>query len=394
MAIAAAHPSSVDSFTSARVRLPSIDMLRGLVMMLMALDHVRDFFSNARFDPLDLSHTTTPLFLTRWITHFCAPAFIFLAGVSARLMASRYTRAQLSRFLATRGFWLVILEVTVVTFVWTFGLDYSSGVYLQVIWAIGVSMLVLSLLVYLPVRVIAVLSIAVIFGHDLTDHVAPASFGAWAPLWSVLHVPGPTAHAYIDYPLIPWIAVMSLGYSAGVVFQLEPLRRRRILVLTGAAALALFLLFRIPNIYGDPAEWAIQSTDVRTLLSLINVQKYPPSLDYLLITLGAACLLLAAFESARGRWSAILLTFGRVPLFFYVVHIGLAHLVAGIVGYGIGLGARILLLKDFTTPPVGWGFDLPIVYAVWCAILLALYPVCRWFAEVKRHRSDWWLSYL
>jgi uncharacterized membrane protein len=255
-------------------------------------------------------------------------------------------------------------------------------------------MLVLAALVYLPVPVIALLSIVMIFGHNLTDGITSERFGAWAPLWSILHVPGPTAHAYVDYPLLPWPAVMSLGYCAGVVFYMEPRRRRQLLVFGGVAAIVLFAVLRIPNIYGDPVEWSAQSTSVRTLLSLINVQKYPASLDYLLITLGPASLLLAAFESVRGRWSEILRTFGRVPLFFYVLHIGLLHLAAGVVGFAMGFGPRILLLSDFTTPPAGWGFGLPIVYLVWCLAVLALYPVSRWFAEVKRRRGDWWLSYL
>jgi len=377
-----------------RARFPAIDILRGLVMLLMALDHVRDFFTNAPFDPLDLSSTTSALFMTRWVTHLCAPIFIFLAGVSAQLMTSRCARPELTRILATRGLWLVVLEVTVVNFVWTFNFDYSSGVYLQVIWAIGVSMLVLAGLVYLPIRAVAFVSIAVIFGHNLMDAIPPARFGAWAPLWSILHVPGQIPYAYVNYPLIPWPAVMSLGYCTGVIYQMQPQRRREMLVFGGIAALTLFAMLRISNIYGDPVEWISRSMGVLTVLALINVHKYPPSLDYLLITLGIGSLLLAAFESARGRWSQVLLTFGRVPLFFYVLHIGLIHVAAGAVGFMMGFGSRILLLSDFTTPPSGWGFQLPGVYGVWWLILLALYPAWHWFAQVKQRRAAWWLSYL
>ena len=377
-----------------RQRFPAVDILRGLVMLLMALDHVRDFFTNAPFDPLDLVRTTPALFMTRWVTHLCAPIFIFLAGISAQIMASRCTRPELIRVLVTRGLWLVILEVTVVNFVWTFNFDYSSGVYLQVIWTIGVSMILLAGLVYLPMRVVAFVSFAVIFGHNLMDGIPPARFGAWAPLWSILHVPGQIPYAYVNYPLIPWPAVMSLGYCTGVIFQVQPPRRRRMLILGGTAVLTMFAVLRILNVYGDPVEWTLQRTGAWTLLAVINVQKYPPSLDYLLITLGMGCLLLAAFESAQGRWSRVLRTFGRVPLFFYVLHIGLTHLAAGAVGFMMGFGWRILLLSDFTIPPSGWGVELPIVYVVWCLILLALYPVCHWFAEFKQRHTAWWLSYL
>jgi uncharacterized membrane protein len=347
-------------------RVPSIDILRGLVMVLMALDHVRDFFSAAQFDPLDLAQTSAPLFLTRWITHFCAPTFVLLAGVSAYLTGQRCTRPQLSWFLFTRGLWLVVLEFTLMSFVWTFNFRYDDGLYLQVIWAIGVSMIVLAAFIHLPMPAIAVLSIAMICGHNALDGVEPQSFGACGPLWSVLHVPGPIPHAYVSYPLIPWIGVMSLGYCIGAQ------RGVRVLYL-GAASLTTFVLLRMLNAYGNPSDWTLQSSTLRTVLSFVDVQKYPPSLQYLLLTLGVALLLLFAFESARGRISAVLETFGRVPLFFYVTHIALAHLAAVLIGKTFGL---------------------PVVYLAWLLVVATLYPVCRWFAAVKRRRSDWWLSYL
>ena len=323
-------------------RVASIDILRGLVMVLMALDHVRDFFSAAHFDPLDLSQTTAPLFLTRWITHFCAPIFILLAGVSAYLTGRSCSRAELSRFLLTRGLWLVVLEVTLMSLVWTFNLRYDHGLFLQVIWALGVSMIVLAALVYLPAGEIAAYSVLIIFGHNLLDGFDSRTFGSWAPLWSLLHVSEPVPHAFVAYPLVPWIAVMSLGYCLGSLFELERERRKQWFVCLGAASLTLFVLLRTTNIYGDPADWSLQNTTVRTLLSFVDVQKYPPSLQYLLLTLGAAFLLLAALESARGTLSGMLRTFGRVPLFFYVLHIALAHLAAGIIALAMGFGTALL----------------------------------------------------
>jgi uncharacterized membrane protein len=377
----------------ARSRLASIDILRGLVIVLMALDHVRDYFSGARMNPLDLTQTTELLFLTRWVTHFCAPIFIFLAGVSAYLISLRCTRAQLSRFLLTRGLWLVALELTVVNIAWAFNVRYQYGLFLQVIWAIGFSMMLLAALVHLPLRVIAAISLVMIAGHNLLDGVSPASFGAWAPLWSVLHVFGPVPFGFVAYPLIPWVAVMSLGYVAGTLFQLEPQRRQQWLLRLGVAALVVFTVLRFVNLYGDPDPWSAQSTALRTLLAFVNVHKYPPSLSYLLLTLGTACLLLLAFESAQGRVVQILRTFGRVPLFFYVLHIVLAHLSAGVIAMASGFGAAVLT-NAFMFKPQGWGFGLPIVYLAWALVLAALYPACRWFAALKQRRSEWWLSYL
>ena len=374
-------------------RLVSIDIVRGLAMVLMALDHVRDFFAAPRLDPLDLSHTSASLFLTRWITHLCAPLFVFLAGASSYLLSQRRSRAELSRFLLIRGLWLIVLEITVVDFAWTFDLRYQTGLYLQVIWAIGVAMIVLATLVYLPFPAIAAFSVIMIASHNLLDGIAAESWGDWAPLWTVLHVQGPIPHAFIEYPLIPWIAVMSLGYCTGGIFQLDAQRRGRVLVYLGAAALAGFGLLRMLNVYGDPRPWSLQSTTVLTLLSIVNVQKYPPSLQFLLLTLGSGFLLLAAFESGRGRMSEVLSTFGRVPLFFYVLHIALAHFAAGVVGLAMGFGAA-LFATDFVSIPTQWGFGLPVIYLAWLLVVLTLYPACKWFGEIKRRRADWWLSYL
>lgn len=377
----------------ARIRLHSIDVLRGFVMVLMALDHVRDYFTEARFDPLDLSQTDAALFLTRWITHLCAPIFIFLAGASAHLMSRRCTPQELRRFLVTRGLWLMALEFTVVYFMWSFNLRYEDGLILQVIWAIGASMIALAALSFLSRWSIAAIAVAMIAGHNLFDGVAPELFGSLAWMWRLLHVQGETPFALVLYPLIPWTGVMALGYCTGALFELDSRERRRILFATGALSLAAFVLLRALNGYGDPTPWNTQPSPALTFLAFLDLAKYPPSLMYLLATLGLGALLLGAFENGGGRMAERLRTFGRVPLFFYVLHIGAAHLAAGLVSLAMGFGPT-LLTNVWLHVPAGWGFGLPGVYLAWLSIVAILYPACRWFAQLKQRRSDWWLAYL
>ncbi len=374
-------------------RLVSVDLLRGLAIVVMALDHVRDYFTNVRFDPLDLSYTSGPLFLTRWITHFCAPTFILLAGVSARLVARRLPRRDLSRFLLTRGLWLVFIEVTVVTYAWLMNVRHEMGVILQVIWAIGVSMMALSALVYLPMAVIGAIGIGMIAGHNLLDGISPERFGRFSTMWYVLHVQGQTPHALVLYPVIPWIGVMATGYVLGGVFEKDAARRRRVLAGTGALLVLAFLILRYLNGYGDPLPWKGQASPLFTVLSFLNTNKYPPSLLYVLMTLGPALLALAWFEQLRGPLVNVIVTFGRVPFFFYVAHLYVVHLVAGLIGLATGFGLNILGNVFLFFPPA-WGFRLLGVYAFWMLIVALLYPACAWFARVKQERRDWWLSYV
>jgi len=376
---------------AARQRIDSLDLLRGAVMVLMALDHVRDFFSNVRYDPLDLAQTSAALFATRWITHFCAPVFIFLAGTSAYRVALRSTPAELSRFLWTRGAWLIVLEVTVVSFAWTFTPPWAAVVYLQVIWAIGWCMVILAALVRLPVRAVVAIGLLLIVGHNALDGVAPESFGALAPLWSILHVSGPLPGYFVAYPLVPWVGVMAAGYGFGALYDLDTERRRRILVRLGLALIALFFVLRLPNLYGDPYPWEAQASPLFTVLAIFNVHKYPPSLLYLCITLGPSLLVLAAAEGWRGRLAGAMTTIGRVPLFFYVAHLYLAHFAASVIARGLDFGTALL---SGHPEDLARGFGLPVVYLAWLAVVVALYPACRWFAGVKARRRDWWLSYL
>jgi uncharacterized membrane protein len=392
-AAGAAAPPVEPAATRALSRLASIDVLRGLAIVVMALDHVRDFFTNIRFDPLDPAQTTEILYATRWVTNFCAPVFILLAGVSAYLVGKRLTRGQLSRFLLTRGLWLIALEWTVITLAWTFNLKWELGLVMQVIWAIGMSMVVLAALIHLPLKGVGTIGLAICVLHNLLDGVPKPESALWGTVWSILHVSSPTAIGYVQYPLIPWIGVMAVGYALGSVFDMDAGRRRRVLISLGASAVVLFVALRLINTYGDPHPWVAQPTASQTLMAFLDVEKYPPSLMYLLVTLGPALILLAYLESARGWLAGVLQTFGRVPLFFYVLHVALAHLAAGLVAMYMGYGNAVLNNFFFNFPKT-WGVSLPGVYLAWLFVVVTLYPACRWFADVKRRRGEWWLSYL
>jgi uncharacterized membrane protein len=380
----------------ARPRFDSIDLLRGVVMVLMALDHTRDFFGGSAMNPRDVNDPA--LFLTRWVTHFCAPIFIFLAGISAFLYGSRgRSKRELSRFLVTRGVWLVLIELTVVIFGWTFNLAFDFFV-LQVIWAIGWSMIVLGCLIYLPRGILATLALAMIAGHNLLDGIGATRFGDFRWLWLLLHEPGlmnpvPGVNVFAVYPLVPWVGVMIAGYAFGPVMLYPERRRRSWLFGSGLLLVGLFVGMRAVNAYGDPAPWQAHEGGVATLLSFINCEKYPPSLLYLAMTLGPALIALGVFERARGQVSEWLITFGRVPFLFYVAHIYLLHLVAVAAAIAMGDDLR-WLFKDLSAKPADYGVSLPVVYALWLGILLLLYPLCRWFAMVKQRCNDWWLSYL
>jgi uncharacterized membrane protein len=374
-------------------RIRSIDILRGLVMVLMALDHVRDYFMGMSVDPLDLAHTNGLLYATRWVTHFCAPVFILLTGVSAYLSSKRCTKRELTRMLVTRGLWLIALEWTVVTLAWTFNFKYQLGLVMQVIWVIGVSMIVLAALIRLPVWAAGLIGFIICYTHNLLDGVSPAQFGSFAPLWQVLHVQGMTPFGFVAYPLIPWVGVMAVGYSLGTLYDADAPSRRRVLIALGVISIATFILLRATNFYGDPQPWAVQADFARSLMSFLNVAKYPPSLLYLLATLGPALVLLATLESARGRIAGILETFGSVPLFFYILHIVLAHLAAGLVAMTLGYGTGVLGNFFLFLPPQ-WGVSLGAAYAAWLWVLVTVYPACLWYAGLKRRRRDWWLIYL
>jgi uncharacterized membrane protein len=386
---AAATPAPV------RPRLDHVDLLRGLVMVIMVLDHVRAFFTSAHFDPTDLARTDLALFGTRWITHFCAPVFVFLAGASAWIAGTRRTRGELSRFLLSRGVWLVFLELTVITFAWYFTTDFALGLVAQVIWAIGVSMVALAGLIHLPRLAVAGFGAALVLGHNLFDGLAPDRFGALADLWRVLHVPGPleSLPVFMLYPLVPWVGVMALGYAVGPWIFAQDARAGRRLAVAGAVLVAAFLLLRVLDGYGDHAHRAHEGGAALLLMSFLNTTKYPPSLLYLLMTIGPALVALAAFRRARGPLAGVLVTFGRVPFLFYVAHLYLVHALAVAAGMAQGFPASALRTV-FLRLPADYGFGLPVVYAVWLGVVALLYPLCRRYAEVKARSRAWWLSYL
>jgi len=385
------------------VRVDAVDLLRGAVMILMALDHVRDFFGGTSVSPTNLATTTVPLFLTRWITHICAPTFFLLTGTSAYFVSRRRPGGALSGFLLTRGLWLVFLDAVVIRcLAFQFNADYHVTV-LNVLWALGWSMVALSALVALPVPAVLAFGVVMIATHNLLDPIRPASFGALAPLWTVLHVQGflvnrPGFVVLVAYPLIPWIGVTAVGFALGQIYDWPADRRRRLLVRAGVAMTAAFVVLRWLNVYGDPSRWSAQRSTALTVVSFFNTTKYPPSLLFLLMTLGPALLLLCVFERpARGALAPVR-TFGRVPLFYFVVHLLAIHALAVVicaVRYG---GVHWMFespdLGHFPiSEPPGWALGLPAVYLIWIGIVAALYLPCRWYAGVKARSTSGWLSY-
>jgi len=391
-------------------RLVSVDVLRGLVMVLMALDHTRDFLTYVRTPPEDLAHTYGMLFFTRVITHYCAPVFAFLAGTGAFLSTRRgKSLSQLSRFFLTRGFWLLLLELTVVDFAWGFVPWAQAGV----IWMLGWSMVSMALIVRLPVRWIAVFGLGMITTHNLLDRIDPASFGSFYWLWIVLHSPGRIALTEhfsfsVRYALIPWVGVMATGFAFGTLL-LRPDRRKWILAI-GISATALFFLLRGINLYGNgiaglpfgyprsAGPWSAQPTLSLTLISFFNTLKYPPSLDYLLMTLGPSLILLGLLDGAKAAsgLSRILMVFGRVPLFYYLLHIYLVHILANLAALAFHQTIwHGTVIADFAQKPPGYGHGLPFVYAVWILAVALLYMPCLWFMKLRSRHRDWtWLSYL
>ncbi|MEO6654592.1 MAG: heparan-alpha-glucosaminide N-acetyltransferase domain-containing protein [Pyrinomonadaceae bacterium] len=408
---------AIDNDNTLRERIYSVDFLRGVVMMIMLLDHTRDFVHAGALssDPTDPATTTVAVFFTRWITHYCAPTFVFLSGVSIYLQkASGKTNAELARFLWTRGLWLIFLEFTLIRFSEVFNLDYSYFGMAQVIWVIGVSMIVMAALIYLPVKIVGFAGLAMVVLHNLLDrfNIPPQIAFAgdpppdvWQILWAVFHqqsiMPlfGGSSTALIAYPLIPWVGVMAAGYAFGALYDRDRESRRKWLLTVGGAATVLFIVIRLINVYGDPAPWSAQSDPTATFLSFLNTSKYPPSLLYLLMTLGPSIIVLGLTDSIDGKaiWQRICITFGRVPMFYYILQWFVAH-TAGIVlslmaGKEIGYFFVSILAQGKAAPPE-YGFPLWVVYAAWITGLLLLYPLCLLWGNLKRRNKHWLLSYM
>ena len=387
-------------------RIESIDVLRGLVMIIMALDHTRDYFYYGSFlgNPTDLETTTPLLFFTRFLTHFCAPVFIFLAGTSAYLYGSKKSKPKLFKFLFTRGIWLIFLEIALNNLIWTFDI-FHDRLILQVIWAIGFSMVCLSFLVYLPKKVILLIGFILVAGHNLLDDIVKESDYFTSIIWYLLHQQqrilnfGPFDLAVFHYPVIPWVGLMALGYCFGNLYKkdLDARLRKKWLVSLGFGSITLFFMLRGINIYGDLLPWAVQDTMAKDVMSFFSVTKYPPSLSYLLITMGPSFLFLVAIENYKNKATNSLLIFGRVPLYFYFIHVLLIHSLAilGILIFGGNWQDMIFDGPDFSANLIHYGYSLGVVYLVWISVILLLYPSCKRYMGYKaKNKSKWWLSYL
>jgi uncharacterized membrane protein len=390
-------------------RAHAVDALRGLVMIIMALDHTREFFHAGAmsFQPEDLTRTTAAVFFTRWITHICAPVFFFTTGLGAFFWLARGHTESRTSYLVKRGLWLVLLELTALRFATNFSLR-NGPVLLTILWALGWSMVALGFLSRLPVRPLAIGSILVIVLHDLADPITAGSLGAAGPLWNVLHQPGVIrvdgSILIVAYPLVPWIAVAAAGFCFGPVMSLDPSARRVWMVRMGLGMIFAFVALRTVNVYGDPRPWSSEIAG-KTVLSFLRCTKYPPSLDFLLMTLGPALLLLAWFDrrdlspTPLSR-NNLLLVFGRVPLFYFLLHFLLIHVLTiplaysryGKVGFLLNPLPSIGGKSDAYPPDYGHG--LGVVYGVWIVVLVIMYPLCLWFCRLKQRRRDWWLSYV
>jgi len=377
-------------------RISSIDIVRGAVMVLMAIDHVRVYSG------LPAGGPTSGIFFTRWVTHFCAPAFIFLAGTSAFMYARRHP--DVSRFLATRGLWLVLLELTLLRVAWTFNVEFGGYNMAGVIWVIGWCMVGLALLARLPLAAIGAFGVVIIAGHNLFDLIpglgSTLSESSLSGLWKILYLgfsAGPIAlrndgpQLWVLYSLVPWVGVIAAGYAFGAVLMLEPERRRRICLAIGLGSIAAFAVLRGLNLYGDPRPW-------RSGLDVLNATKYPVSLSFLLMTLGPTIAVMPLLDNARGAVTRWFTVFGRVPFFYYVLHIPLIHVLAIVVSR-----IRMGEVSDWLfashpmappPPPEGYTWSLPLLYLVWAIAVVMLYGACRWYAGLKARRSDWWMKFV
>ena len=386
-------------------RIESIDVLRGIVMVIMALDHVRDYFHYGSFfnDPTNLDTTTPFLFFTRFITHYCAPVFIFLAGTSAFLYGSKRTKGQLFKFLFTRGFWLVFLAFVVNNFIWKFDITYSL-VFLQVIWAIGLCMILLSFLILLNLRILLIIGLLLVAGHNLLDSIVMQGTSAESIIWYILHQSqfiqiGDTMYAFA-YPIIPWLGLITLGYCFGTFYakDFDVSIRKKWLLGLGFGSVILFFLIRGINLYGDLTPWSMQDTTTKTVLSFFKLTKYPPSLSYLLITIGPSLLFLYGIEPVKNKITDFFLVFGRVPLFYYFLHVLVIHIlaIAGILIFGGEWKNMILTADVFMNAKLSnYGYSLFAVYMVWIAVIGLLYfPSKKYMVYKTNNKDKWWLSYL
>jgi uncharacterized membrane protein len=382
-----------------KFRIHSIDILRGVIMIIMALDHTRDFL-HYNIDPTNLQTTTPILFFTRWITHFCAPVFVFLSGTSAFLSGRKKTKKQLSSFLLKRGIWLIVIELTIFNLFLTFDITYSF-LAIEVLSVIGLSMIILGVAIFLPLRAIFFIGLMIVLGHnllDVFDYANPTQVPIW---WGFLHQQSffPYDHNRlfaILYPLLPWPGVMMLGYCLGSLYKKEfdAKRRQKILITSGIIITLFFIILRFTNVYGDPSEWHHQKNSIFTILSFLNTTKYPASLLFLSMTLGPALIFLSLFERAKGKWSEIVSVYGRVPFFYFLVHFLVIHLICMILFFvnGHSLSEANTGFLHFKSP--NDGLPLGVVYLIWMAVVVGMFPLCKRYDRLKSSHKKWWLSYL
>ncbi|HEX6847458.1 MAG TPA: heparan-alpha-glucosaminide N-acetyltransferase domain-containing protein [Chitinophagaceae bacterium] len=387
-------------------RITSVDLLRGAVMIIMALDHTREFFHSAALtdNPLNLNTTTPILFFTRWITHLCAPVFVFLSGTSAYLQSARKTKKELSLFLITRGFWLILAEIIILNLIFSFDISYSA-IALEVIWAIGISMVILGLVIWLPFEFILIIGLLIVLGHNALDFYERNQTGQLSLWYNLLHRVGihqvsAKHQLLILYPFLPWAGLMMVGYCLGKVLRNDDAAyRKRFLIIAGLLTIVVFIILRFINIYGDPFKWSKQGNAVYTFLSFINATKYPPSLFFVSMTIGPCLLLTAWWDNIQNRFTKIVSVYGRVPFFYFLTHFFLIHLFSTIAyfmrGHTFAEDAA-----DMSTPFIkfikeGEGVQLRYVYLIWLAIVIMMYPLCKWYDRYKtRHKEKKWLSYL
>jgi len=394
------------SLTANSKRIESIDLLRGVIMIIMALDHTRDFFHKDALtgDPLNPETTTSILYFTRWVTHFCAPTFVFLSGLSAWLQSRNKTKKELGLFLITRGLWLIFIDLIIMSLGLTADIHFGIFV-LETLWSIGASMVILGLLIRLPFGVLLSLGLLIFFGHNLLDFAEKSRGGAVPLWWSFLHrqaiTPLWSGHAlFIFYPFVSWTGVMLLGYCCGKLFtDVDAERRKKILLWTGTGAIVFFVCLRATNLYGNPFPWSQQKNGLASFFSFMNVQKYPPSLLFLCATLGPILIFLALVKNTSGRFAKIITIYGRVPLFYFIVHFYILHLATIIAylarGHSLAEGVRGIAGVPFKFAVPGEGYSLGIVYLIWIAVVILMYPLCKWYNRYKTNRKGkWWLSYL
>lgn len=392
-------------------RIYSIDLLRGIIMVIMALDHTRDFIHNDAFlhDPLDINTTSLGLYATRWVTHFCAPIFILLSGVSIYLQGFRKSKTDLSLFIFKRGIWLIFVEFIIMGFLWSFNLQFPIF-FLQVIWAIGISMVCMSALIHLPYSLILIMGSLIVCLHNVLDHIESTHQGFF---WDILHNGHFAAHSInqnhtlvIVYPFLPWLGVMMLGYCLGKLYEQNTSDnfRRRYLLMNGIGAILFFIIIRWFNVYGDPNPWSFQQDSLHSVLSFFNVNKYPPSLLFLCITIGPGLIFLSimdrinTFNTPTNKLIKVFNVYGSVPFFYYILHFYLIHLIAGVLYFTRGHAwSEPDILPNgppFAFMVSGEGYSLPIVYLVWILVVISLFPLCKWFSDYRKRNSYWWLGYI